>query len=86
MKIILLAETVVKIAKRFGVGVKDIKHITKALKINRADTTETPKGELDYSRLLGFITTVVSIIAGVAYSFGKIDQEVYDKLIKVLVG
>jgi len=86
MKIILFAEAAAKVAKRFGVGIKDIKHVTKALKINRVDTTETPAGELDYSRLLGFITTVVSIIAGVAYSFGKIDQEVYDKLIKVLVG
>ena len=75
-----------QLAKRAGIGVKDIKHLHKALKKNKQDSTHTPEGEVDYVRLLGLLTTVAGIVAGILYSFGKIDAETYSKLMDVFNG
>jgi len=84
MKIIMAIEAGVRLAKRFGIGIKDIKHLHNAIKKNKQDPAVTPEGEVDYVRLSGFISFILSVAFGIAYAFDKIDQEVYNKLIEVL--
>jgi len=84
MKIMLLIEAGAKLAKRFGVGVKDIKHLHKALKKNKLEKNYTPEGKYDYVRLAGFVSFSVSLLFGILYAFGKIDAEVYKKLMEIL--
>ena len=85
MKIIVLIQTILNLAKRYGVGIADIKYLFNALKKNK-EANDTPEGEYDYARLLGLATSILSIIFGVLYAFGKLDAEVYNKLIEVLNG
>jgi len=86
MKIVMAIQAGLQLAKRAGIGVKDIKHLHKALKKNKEDESTTPKGEIDYVRLTGFLTTLLGLIAGLLYSFGKIDAETYSKLMEVFNG
>lgn len=84
MKIIMAIEAGAKLAKRFGIGIKDIKHLHNALKKNKEDKSDTPEGEIDYVRLSGFISFLLSLAFGIAYAFDKIDQDVYNKLMDIL--
>lgn len=84
MKIVMLIEAGLKLAKRFGIGVSDIKHLHKAFKKNKLEENDTPAGQYDYARLTGFITLAVALVSGIFYAFGKIDEEVYNKLLDVL--
>jgi len=83
MKIVMLIQTVLKLSKRFGIGLADVKYLFNALKKNK-ESNDTPEGEYDYARLLGLATSILSIIFGILYAFGKLDAEVYNKLIEVL--
>jgi putative Mn2+ efflux pump MntP len=83
MKIVMIIQTVLNLSKRFGVGLSDIKYLFNALKKNK-EANDTPAGEYDYARLLGLATSILSIIFGILYAFGKLDAEVYNKLIEVL--
>ena len=85
MKIILLIQTVLNLSKRFGIGLADVKYLFNALKKNK-EANDTPEGEYDYARLVGLYISILSIIFGILYAFGKIDPEVYNKLIEVLDG
>ena len=84
MKLMLAIEAGAKLAKRFGVGVKDIRHLHKAFKKNKLDPKDTPEGQFDYVRLAGFVSFSVSLVFGILYAFGKIDAEVYEKLKEIL--
>ena len=84
MKFVMAIEAGMKLAKRFGVGVQDIKHLHKALKKNKLDPKDTPEGDLDYVRLAGFVSFLLSLVFGIAYAFDKIDAEVYKKLMEIL--
>jgi len=79
----MLIEAGLKLAKRFGIGMSDIKHLHKALKKNKEEN-DTPKGEYDYARLTGFITFAVALVSGILYAFGKIEEQVYHKLLEIL--
>jgi len=82
MKIVMLIEAGMKLAKRFGLGVKDIKHIHNLFKKNK-EANDTPEGEYDYARLVGTGVAVLSIVFGILYAFGVINEEVYAKLLEV---
>jgi hypothetical protein len=84
MKILAILSAAKEIAPRLIQGVKDIKHLHKALKKNKESGEFVQEGQIDYVRLFAFVTTVASTVFGVLYAFGKIDAETYERLLEVL--
>jgi hypothetical protein len=84
LAIVTAAKRLAPVAKRVLKGVKDIKHLHKAIKENKADGSAVPVGQVDYVRMIALGATVLTLVFGILAAFGVIDSETYQRLLDVL--
>lgn len=84
MKIIGILSQLIISAKRVGIGATDVVSLFKAIKKNKADSTVTPEGQIEYQRLAGFVTTMSIIVLIGLHSFGAVEVETFNNVIDEL--
>lgn len=84
MKVITILTSLISTAKRLGLGATDIKHLFDVVKKNKADSTVTPEGQIEYQRLAGFVTTCAIILMVGLHAFGVVEVEAFETIIDEL--